>query len=73
MLIAKVLTDQTLFGHLVCPVTPPRGRRKANGLDLNAPRSGSTMTSWRLTRWLLFYLAMLLADAAVIVAMLDSA
>jgi len=27
-----------------------------------------TMTRWRLTRWLPFYLAMLLADAAVVVA-----
>jgi len=27
----------------------------------------SAWTSWRLTRWLLFYLAMLLADAAVVV------
>ena len=26
------------------------------------------MTHWRLSRWLLFYLAMLLADAAVVVA-----
>ena len=28
----------------------------------------ATMTRFRLTRWLLFYLAMLLADAAVVVA-----
>lgn len=27
----------------------------------------AAMTRWRLTRWLLLYLAMLLADAAVIV------
>jgi len=31
------------------------------------------MPHWRLTRWLLFYLAMLLADAAVIVAVVATA
>ena len=29
------------------------------------------MAGWRLTRWLLLYLAMLLADAAVVVAVVD--
>ena len=38
-----------------------------------APRVYVPMTSGRLTRWLLFYLAMLLADAAVVVAMVISA
>ena len=33
-----------------------------------APRVSAPMAGFRLTRWLLFYLAMLLADAAVIVA-----
>ena len=32
------------------------------------PRVYVPMAGWKLTRWLLFYLAMLLADAAVIVA-----
>ncbi len=35
------------------------------------PRVYDPMTGSRLTRWLLFYLAMLLADAAVIVAVVD--
>lgn len=33
-----------------------------------SPRVHVRMTSWRLTRWLLFYLAMMLAGAAVVVA-----
>ena len=33
-----------------------------------SPRVFVPMTRSRLTRWLLFYLAMLLADAAVVVA-----
>ncbi len=31
------------------------------------------MTGWRLTRWLLFYAALVLFDAAVIVAVIESA
>jgi hypothetical protein len=30
------------------------------------------MTGWRLARWLLFYAALLLLDAAVIVAVVES-
>ena len=37
-----------------------------------APRVHVPMTSGPLTRWLLFYLAMLLADAAVVVAVVAS-
>ena len=37
-----------------------------------APRLFAPMAGWKLGRWLLFYLAMLLADAAVIVAVVAS-
>ena len=36
------------------------------------PRVHTPMAGWRLSRWLLFYLAMLLADAAVIVAVIEA-
>ena len=42
------------------------GNQRASSSRLGDP-SIRLMTSWRLTRWLLIYLAMLLADAAVVV------
>ena len=36
-----------------------------------APRVYVPMTGWKLRRWALFYLAMLLADAAVVVAVVE--
>ena len=43
------------------------------GAVSRAPRVHVPMAGWKLGRWALFYLAMLLADAAVVVAVVDSA
>jgi hypothetical protein len=40
--------------------------------DRAATRVYIPVTGWRLTRWLLLYLAMILLDAAVIIAVVET-
>lgn len=48
------------------------GARIAAMTANRAPRAYVPMTGWKLARWLLFYLAMILLHAAVILAAVES-